>query len=192
MRTMIIASLLAAACGAPQQVRVQTPEEALSADAASLARDVGVSQAEAARRLRAQAALGDHLARLREAHRARVAGIYYQSAPDFRVIVRLKGDAPVAANALNESPVAGVPIEFRTGAAHSMDELLALQETHRAEIAAIEGLQGYGPDERTGAILLDVYAPDHEAETRAQAAALEALLGAPVVVNFAPAPVELQ
>jgi hypothetical protein len=138
MRTILLTALLAAACGSPQQaVRIQTPEEALSADAASLARDAGVSQAEAERRLRAQAVLGDHLARLREAHRARVAGIYYQSAPDFRVVVRLKGDAPVAANALNESPVAGVPIEFRTGAAHSLDELLALQEAHRAEIAAM-------------------------------------------------------
>src|SRR5687768_12215499 len=69
-------------------------DAALLADATEIANSLGVSPQEAARRLRAQAILGAHLSQLREVHRGRIAGIYYQHQPDFRVVVRLKGSEP--------------------------------------------------------------------------------------------------
>lgn len=172
--------------------QVQTPDEALSADAAQMAASLKLPQAEAERRLRAQAVLGDHLARLREVHRDRLAGIYLQQAPDFRAVVRLKGDAPPRPHPLNASPVPGVPIEFRTGAAHTLDELHAARDAHAEDIVRIPGLQGYGTDERTGALALSVYAPGREAEVRRAVAKLQAHMGVPLHIEFVSAPVTLE
>src|SRR5687768_15094375 len=101
MRHHVIAVLLLlAACGsadeAPSQQDTADPveEAATIADATELAKSLEVTPAEAARRLRAQAVLGDHLSGLRAVHADRLAGVYYQHHPDFRAVVRLKGEGP--------------------------------------------------------------------------------------------------
>lgn len=195
--TAFLAVCLAlAACGSPgdrpADPPVQTEAEALDADATELAKSLEVTPAEAARRLRAQAALGDHLARLREAHRDRLAGIYYQSHPDFRVVVRLKGNEPVRGHPLNRSPVDGVPIEFRTGAEMSLVELEGARDRHVDALRAIPGLQGHGIDERTGTIALGVYAPGREGEVGGMVADLQQRLQVPLTVEFLPAGLALQ
>lgn len=192
----LAACLVLAACGSPSgqpaDPPVQTEAEALDADATELAKSLEVTPAEAARRLRAQAALGDHLARLREVHRDRLAGIYYQNHPDFRVVVRLKGNAPVREHPLNRSPVEGVPIEFRTGAEMALGELESARDRHADALRAIPGLQGYGIDERTGTIALGVYAPGREGEVGGMIADLQQRLQVPLTVEFLPASVALQ
>jgi hypothetical protein len=188
--------MVLAACGSPSgqpaDPPVQTEAEALDADATELAKSLEVTPAEAARRLRAQAALGDHLARLRDVHRDRLAGIYYQNHPDFRVVVRLEGDQPVGEHVLNRSPVDGVPIEFRTGAEMSLDELQSARDRHADALRAIPGLQGYGVDERTGTIALGVYAPGREGEVGGMIADLQQRLQVPLTVEFLPTSVALQ
>ena len=194
VRRLVLLALLAA-CGSPEESpapEVDAAEKATRADATEIAKSLEVTPAEAARRLRAQAVLGDHLARLRAAHRDRLAGSYYQHEPDFRAVVRLKGDAPVRAHPLNRSPVEGVPIEFRTGAPLSLDELHALRDRHAAALRSIPGLQGYGTDERLGTIALSVHAPGREGEIGGRVAELQARLGIPLTVEFVPAAVELQ
>lgn len=188
--------LALAGCGSSSDTAdppaVQTEAEAIGADAAEIAKSLEVTPSEAARRLRAQAVLGDHLARLREVHRDRLAGVYYQHQPDFRAIVRVKGEAPVRPHPLNRSPVEGVPIEFRTGASMTLDELHALRDRHGAALRAIPGLQGYGTDERTGTIQLSVYAPGREGVVGGQIADLQARLGVPLTVEFVANPVSAE
>ena len=189
--------LLLAACGSPEEAPSQqgtadpAGEAATMADATELAKSLEVTPAEAARRLRAQAVLGDHLARLREVHADRLAGVYYQHHPDFRAVVRLKGDAPPRGHPLNRSPVDGVPIEFRTGAALSLAELHALRDRYAKELRGIPGLQGYGTDERLGTIALSVHAPGREGEVGGMIADLQQRLSIPLTVEFLPAGVKV-
>jgi hypothetical protein len=199
MRFDVIAVLLlVAACGspddAPSQREAASPAEqaATMADAAEIAKSLEVSPEEAARRMRAQAVLGDHLARLREVHADRLAGVYYQHHPDFRVIVRLKGDAPPRDHPLNRSPVDGVPIEFRTGAPLTLAELHALRDRYARELRRIPGLQGYGTDESLGTIALSVHAPGREGEVGGMIADLQERLSIPLTVEFLPAGVTVQ
>lgn len=196
-RYPLFALLLLAACGPnaepPADAVTHDPAEtaATMADATEIAKSLEVTRAESARRLRAQAVLGDHLARLREVHGDRLAGIYYQHHPDFRAIVRLKGDAPFRHHPLNRSPVEGVPIEFRTGAALSLDELHALRDRYADELRAIPGLQGYGTDERLGTIALSVHARGREGEVGGMIADLQQRRGIPLTVEFLPAGVTI-
>ena len=161
------------------------------ADATELAKSLEVTPEEAARRLRAQAVLGDHLARLREVHADRLAGIYYQHHPEFRAVVRLKGEAPPRDHPLNRSPVEGVPIEFRTGAPLSLAELHALRDRYAEALRGIPGLQGYGTDERLGTIALSVHAPGREGEVGGMIAELQERHGIPLTVDFLPAGVKI-
>lgn len=192
----LIPLLLLAGCepaGDPVAMSKDDAEaRALAADAAELAKSLGVAPAEAARRLRAQAVLGDHLAKLREVHRDRLAGVYYQHEPDFRAVVRLKGDAPVKPHPLNRSPVEGAPIEFRTGAPLTLGELHAARDRHVDALRAIPGLQGYGTDERLGTIALSVHAPGREGEVGGMIADLQQRLDLPLTVEFLPAGATLQ
>lgn len=197
MRFAVLALTLLAACGpaeqAPADAVTHDPAEAAAtmADATEIAKSLEVTPAESARRLRAQAVLGDHLSKLRQVHRDRLAGIYYQHHPDFRAVVRLKGDAPFRHHPLNRSPVENVPIEFRTGAALTIDELHALRDRYADELRAIPGLQGYGTDERLGTIALSVHAPGREGEVGGTIADLQQRHGIPLTVEFLPAGVTI-
>lgn len=186
----VLALLLLAACGSPDEATSQkagadrAEAAATMADATELARSLEVTPAEAARRLRAQAVLGDHLARLRKVHADRLAGAYYQQHPDFRAVVRLKGEAPPRHHPLNRSPVDGVPIEFRVGAPQTLAELHALRDRHSEALRGIPGLEGYGTDERLGTIALSVHAPGREGEVGDMIANLQTRLGLPLTVDF--------
>ena len=197
-RDVIYVLLLLAGCGSPDEAPSrQTPADraeaaATMADATEIAKSLDVPPAEAAPRLRAQGGIGDHLARLREVHADRLAGIFYQHHPDFRAVVRLKGQTPPRSHALNQSPVEGVPIEFRTGAALSLDELHELRDRHADALRRIPGLQGYGTDERLGTLSLSVHAPGREGEIGKMIADLQVRLGLPLTVEFLPAGATLQ
>src|SRR3712207_7274536 len=62
--------------------------------------------------------------------RSRLAGISIQHAPDYRIVVLLTGREPVA-----ERTVAGVPVEFRTGARATRAQAIAARsEEHTSEL----------------------------------------------------------
>src|SRR5687767_5119247 len=72
--------------GAP--VRILSHDEALLQDARAYAADYGVSIEEAQRRLDAQQHQGDVIERLRNTTRGRLAGLWIEHKPEFRLVVR--------------------------------------------------------------------------------------------------------
>ncbi|MBV8685913.1 MAG: hypothetical protein JOZ90_00405 [Alphaproteobacteria bacterium] len=176
---------LAAAAGlagtaAAQPAPVQTHEEALAQDAAEYAVRYDVPADEAARRLRAQAAAGPAVARLAERYRSRLAGIFVEHRPDYRITFLLTGDRPVRARAI----AAGgekVPVAFRTGAAATRAQVVAaIRERGQAIRAAVRGTRGMGADPRTGALVVMLSDEDADRIDLADARArIEAIAGVP-------------
>ena len=113
---------------------------------------------EAMHRLRAQEESVAATDRLRETYKDRLAGISIEHSPEYRIVVLLTGDAPVA----DEQVIAGdraVPIIFRTGAVATEAQISAAIAAHQAEIrAAFHHAGGIGVDTRTGALIVMVKA----------------------------------
>lgn len=180
MKTTALIMMLALGAAAHGGQRTQTAEEAIAADARMYARDQGVSQEEAVRRLRIQQQLGGTIGSLRTEYRSRLAGIAIEHKPVYRVRVRLTGNTPVANRVLK---IAGseLPIVFETGAAATVEELVAAMTAHQAALLKIyPNLAGMGTDERTGEIVLVVNAADAPGEAQAKLPQARALLGMPV------------
>lgn len=156
MRGLLFLTMLTALAAGPaaaQPPRVQTPGEALAQDAAEYARNVGVSEAEAAGRLRAQAETVAVTDRIRETYAARLAGISIEHRPAFGIRVLLTGDAPVADRVIDAGG-RRVPIRFETGARATRAQIVAAMTRHRDAIAAIVAHDGMGYDGRTGALTI--------------------------------------
>lgn len=188
----ILAGLSAAAAQAEDPGRidpVQPAATALYPDAAEAARGGGISEAEAARRLRLQEVSAPHVSKLRREFADRLAGIYRESEGDYRLVVRLKGAAPVPDRWIG-SGRDRMRIEFLEGAPATLAETL---ETIAGSMPAIgtrlPGLMGTGVDERTGEVILDVHAVGADVErARSAEPALERLLGHPVRLQFSSTP----
>jgi len=185
LRLLGVLTVLAAG-SAFGSTRVQTPAEAISADARSYARDQGVSQEEAVRRLRIQSEMGGLIAQLRRTHRARLAGILIDHQPIFRIRVRLTGTMPVTAQ---EHALGGsrLPVVFETGARATLDALTTAMHVHQKALLRLHPtMSGMGADERTSEIVLYVYAPDADAAqaARAKSAQTQALLGEPARIEI--------
>src|SRR3954464_10966565 len=86
--------VLAVASPAAAQA-LQTPAEALAQDAAEYARRHHVDADEALRRLQAQEETVAATDRLRAAYAKRLAGIFIEHEPAYRIVVLLKGDRTV-------------------------------------------------------------------------------------------------
>lgn len=165
----------------PPVIPVQTPAEALAQDAADYAKQNGVPLEEAIFRLRAQqdsVAATDRLAIL---YKDRLAGISIEHYPDYRIVVLLTGNQPVA----DETVVAGgriVGITFHTGAPATRDEILAAIGKHQADIrAALPHPPGMGVDPRTGELVVILNGADAAAVDQvAMTTKLTALAGVPV------------
>ncbi|HYC60536.1 MAG TPA: hypothetical protein VEK79_13305 [Thermoanaerobaculia bacterium] len=184
IRLLIIAFLATALAAQPP--RVQTGDEAIAADARSYARDQGVSHEEAIRRLRIQSEMGGLIGQLRRTHKARLAGIAIEHQPVYRVRVLLTGTKPVASQ---EHKLGGsrLPVVFETGAKATIDELVNAMTANTDALERIyPTLAGLGTDERTGEIVLDVYAPDAKDAEAAKAKLPEVrkLLGVPVRIEI--------
>ena len=177
-------TLVPGAAGA-QAPRVQSAVEALRQDAAEYASAQGVSLDEAMRRLRAQEESVAATDRIRGAHRARLAGISIEHSPEYRIVVLLTGDEPVADQAVFAGGM-NVPIVFRTGAGATHDALVGAIRTHQAAIASLfPRARGMGVDGRTGELVLMIEPADAAAHggVGAMDDALEALTGVPVRVR---------
>ncbi|MEP7008133.1 MAG: hypothetical protein ABI810_19295 [Sphingomonas bacterium] len=139
---------------------VQTIDEGLSQDAGEYARLYDVPVDEAMRRLRAQEETVATTDRLQDVYGDRLAGLYIEHRPDYRIVVLLTGSDPVP----DQSVFAGgmnVPIVFKTGAPVSRTHILGAITQHQAEIrAAVPHPPSMGVDPRTGQLILMVDGSD--------------------------------
>ncbi|HEX8623933.1 MAG TPA: hypothetical protein VF782_02520 [Allosphingosinicella sp.] len=164
---------------------VQPAAAARYPDSAATARGSGLSEAEAARRLRLQEVSAPYVSKLRSEFADRLAGIYRESEGDYRLVVRLKGDAPVPDRWIGTG-VDRIRIQFLAGARATLAETLERLAGSMAAVGTqLPGLMGTGVDERTGEVILDVHAAGEDAErARSAEPALERLLGHPVRLIF--------
>ncbi|GAA0335146.1 hypothetical protein GCM10009087_51870 [Sphingomonas oligophenolica] len=139
---------------------VQTGDEALAQDAGEYARLYAVPIDEAMRRLRAQEETVATTDRLQDLYGDRLAGLYIEHRPAYRIVVLLTGSDPVP----DQTVFAGgmtVPIVFRTGAPASRTRILGAITQHQAEIrAAVPHPPSMGVDPRTGQLVLMVDGAD--------------------------------
>jgi streptogrisin C len=163
---------------------VQTPAEALAQDAAEYARLYDVPLDQAVRRLRAQQESVAATDRIQASYRDRLAGIFIEHRPDYRMIVLLTGDEPVAGTSVNAGGMT-VPIEFRTGAPASRDRLLAAIGDHQKEIrSALPHPPALAADPRTGELVVMTYGNDADRyPPGVLEARLAAIAGVPVRIR---------
>lgn len=136
---------------------------------------------------------GDALVReLRETYAARLAGLFWdqREGEESRLVLRLIGDEPVE-NRRQE--VCGEPltVAFVTGQMHTREELQKLHANNLEWFRGkFPGLQGTYADERTGEVVLEIYAPEAEGiDAEALRKEAEARLGAPVRIEMTTAKV---
>ncbi|HEY8593386.1 MAG TPA: hypothetical protein VIL42_11070 [Sphingomicrobium sp.] len=175
----ILALLLFAVSAAAAAQSPLSGREALARDAEEYALQLRVSPAEALRRLKAQQASVAVTTALAAEFADRLAGISIEHAPEYRIIVLLKGDEPVA-----ERRAAGVPVVFKTGAKATHAEAVAAMRRHLIDIRTdLPGARGAGYDQRTGQVVLLVTPADATRfgidELRARA---EKISGVPVSI----------
>lgn len=187
----ILASLMGMAAQAGDSRRidpVQPTKTARYPDAAETARGSRITEAEATRRLRLQEVSAPYVSRLRREFADRLAGLYRESDGDYRLVVRLKGEAPVTDRWIG-SGRDRMRIQFLVGAPATLAEIL---EKVAADMPAIgtelPGLMGTGVDERTGEVMLMVHAVGEDVErVRSAEPALQRLLGHPVRIEISAA-----
>ncbi|HEX8511597.1 MAG TPA: hypothetical protein VF688_00665 [Allosphingosinicella sp.] len=167
---------------------VQPAKTARYPDASQLALGSRISEAEAGRRLRLQEMSAPYVTKLRREFAGRLAGLYRESDGDYRLVVRLKGDSPVADRWIG-SGLDRMRIQFLVGAPATLAETLEKVAANMPAIGArLPGLMGTGVDERTGEVILNVHAVGEDVEgARAAEPALERLLGHPVRILFSSA-----
>jgi hypothetical protein len=135
---------------------VKTQAEAIADDAAQYAAHYRVPGDEALRRLKAQQASVAATDAIGHEFDARLAGISIEHAPEYRIVVLLTGDQPVA-----DRSAAGVPIIFRTGAKATRAQAVAAMRKHLIDLRSeLPGARGAGYDQRTGEVVLLVTPQD--------------------------------
>lgn len=105
----------------------QPMDDALARDAVEYSRMVGVSEAEALRRLQLQSVIGELSASLEAQQQGRFGGLFIEHEPDYRVVVLLTSlDGDVVSRYVAGTPLEGI-VEVRS-AEYSLTELLRDQE----------------------------------------------------------------
>lgn len=188
-----VAAQVADLPGVAPVARELTPAEALAQDAAWYARLHAVPADEALRRVAAEEESVSATDALARRHRDRLAGVAWEHEPQFRLVVRLTGDAPVPDEAIEAGGLT-IPVHFRTGARATREQLLAALAAHQADIrASLSRPPGIGVDPRDGALVVMAPASDVRAWGADELArGFEAMTGVPVRVEVpdrAPDPV---
>ena len=149
------AFLLILASAASAQT-AQTRAEAVGEDALQYAGRFGVSVDDATRRLRVQQASVAGTDAIAGEFAGRLAGISIDHAPQYRIVVLLTGNDPVAPRTLD-----GAPVIFRTGAKATHSEAIAALKRHLIDFRAdLPNARGAGYDQRTGEVVLLVTSAD--------------------------------
>ena len=155
MRWLASLLLLAFSAAAPAQ-HVQTQAEALADDAVQYAAQFAVTPDEALRRLRSQQASVAATDSITHEFADRLAGISIEHRPDYRIVVLLTGNEPVA-----ERSAAGMPIVFRTGAKATHAQAIIALRKHLIDLHSdLPNARGAGYDQRTGQVVLLVTSAD--------------------------------
>lgn len=142
---------------------------------------------ERARILQVQAGADALVKDLRQTYASRLAGLFWdqKEGEDSRLVLRLTGDEPVERRELT---VCGEPltIEFIAGQMHTREDLRKLHADNLEWFGGkFPGLQGTYADERTGEIVLEIYAPEAEdIDVEALRQEAESRLGAPLRVEM--------
>ena len=202
LRLIHLAALLVVSLGLASQTRAQadppplvqlaparpilleTPGEAMQADAGEYARMFDVPLSEALRRLEAQEASVPLIDRLAEAYRERLAGIVIEHRPIYQIVIVVTG-SPSPDTQISLAPY-DVPVILRTGALATRAATLAAIEQHQADIrAALPSPPGMGAHPRTGRLLVVARAGDLDGDDDRLATAerLAAIAGVPVEVR---------
>ena len=151
---LALLSLLFGTAAAAEAVQIQA--QSLAEDAVQYAARFGVTPDEALRRLRAQQATSATTDAIAEEFADRIAGISIENRPDYRIVVLLTGDQPVA-NRVD----AGVPIVFQTGAKATRAQALTALRKHLIDLRTdLPNSRGAGYDQRTGEVVLLVTSAD--------------------------------
>ncbi|MEN8401123.1 S1 family peptidase [Acinetobacter towneri] len=125
-----------------------------------------VSLQEAQKRLAMQAAKEPLIEQIKNQYKGRLAGIYIEHDPDYKIVVRLKGNQPiqnfvgkVQSNiSLFKNIDLNIPVEFQTGAVETLDEGLSRLKANIPNLKQLyPDLQATWYDEKTGEIGLLVY-----------------------------------
>ena len=169
----------------PEAATLESPAEALAQDATEYARLEGVSLDEALRRLRFQEASIAKTDALRAEFKDRFAGLVIQHQADYRIIVLLTGNAWVRDRFIAAGGIV-VPVNFRTGAMATHEQLVGALEQHQMEMRAVLSRpQGMGVDERTGEIIVRARASDlDEDQLTEKQQQLAAIAGVPVRIRL--------
>ena len=156
---VILCSFAAAAAlitGTAVAQPVQSGAEAIADDAAQYAGQFGVPIDEAVRRLKAQQASVTATDAIAREFASRLAGISIDHSPEYRIVVLLTGDTPVAARSAS-----GVPIVFRTGAKATHAKAVEALRRHLIDLRSdLPNARGAGYDQRTGEVVLLVTRAD--------------------------------
>lgn len=159
---------------------LQTPDQALAQDAETYAQAYGLPPANALARLKAQQDSIPVTERLRTTYRDRLAGLYIEHRPVWRIVVLLTGterpaDFIVTAGGMQ------VPVTFQTGAQVTRLQVLAAIDRHRdAIVLAVPGARGIGHDPRNGAMIVMQRASASRRPAAEVEAELVRLTGVPV------------
>lgn len=169
-------------------------DQAVQEDAAAYAKEFGVAPDEAERRIRLRPQQDEAVERLRAADRGRFAGLWIEHQPQFRIVVRLKGDAPAGRELAERAQGSSIPVVFVTGATATEDDVLTKIRTSLGAFkTALPDLAGTDYDVKTGEIVLYVYATGAAAESaRGRGTELTRAIGHPVRVEILPAPLRDQ
>lgn len=102
-------------------------EDAVGQDARWYAEAFGVTQDEAERRIRLEQEVGSIAQGLRETQPDRFAGMWQEHQPEYRIVAWYTGDEDGLLPVLEIAGKSPIPIVIKTGAAHTLRELLAIQ-----------------------------------------------------------------
>lgn len=141
------------------------PAHSLDMEAIEYAKTYNVSFNEALRRLIIQLSSDDVIANLQNKYKSRLAGMYIENTQNYRLVIRLKGNAGAMNTVFPLANKTSVPfaaqlnlsVVFKTGAEYTLAELEEIRDAYSEEFNAIPGIQGTGIDEHTGQVVLDIF-----------------------------------
>ncbi|MDO6413557.1 hypothetical protein Q4F19_04095 [Sphingomonas sp. BIUV-7] len=165
----------------PAPTPLETPVEALAADAREYARAYGVAPAEALRRLEAQEASVTLIDRLASDYGDRLAGVFIEHEPTYRIVIVVTG--PPASDMQIALAAFGVPVILRTGAVSTRTDVLrAIEQNQAALRAALPSPPGMGVDPHTGALMIVTRQGDlpSDGDRTSMESRLAAIAGVPV------------
>ncbi|MGI8424362.1 MAG: hypothetical protein ACR2NO_09690 [Chloroflexota bacterium] len=130
--------------------------DGLARDGAGYAAEYGVSQDEAEARIRAQLAQGEVARQLESLLPGRLAGVWLEHVPQFRMVAWYTGDDSGLEAVRLVAKQASIPVEIRTGATHSLEALLEISERVVTAVQADAEIAGIWPDVRTGVVHVEL------------------------------------